>query len=70
MSKNNGLDKFSVDNRVRRTNGEGSLGSVKEVRQEVIASSGDTREKGVMVTVAWDNGTISSFTPEALEIVE
>jgi len=70
MSKDNGKDKFSVNDRVRRVNGEGSQGAVQEVRQEVIASSGDTREKGIMVTVAWDNGTISSFTPEALEAAE
>jgi len=70
MSKDNGKDKFSVNDRVRRANGEGSQGAVKEVRQEVVSSSGDTREKGIMVTVAWDNGTISSFTPEALEAAE
>lgn len=65
-------DKFKPNDRVKRSNGtSGCCGTVKDVRAELTAGRVEPthkeREKHLMITVAWDNGTISSFSPEALE---
>jgi hypothetical protein len=58
---------FKVNDRVKRVSGSGCLGVVKEIREEIVGTSGDTKDKAVLVKVQWDNGTLSYFSPEALE---
>ena len=58
---------LKVDDRVRRCGGEGCLGVIKEIREEIVGTSGDTTDKALLVKVLWDNGTLSYFSPEALE---
>lgn len=52
--------------RVRRSTGEGCLGTVLDVRTEVVVSTLEMKEKGLIVAVQWDNGTMSYFGPEGL----
>jgi hypothetical protein len=61
--------KFKQEERVRRASHKGCDGTVIEVRTELENGglSEEAREKGVMVGVKWDNGTISFMAPEALE---
>jgi hypothetical protein len=61
---------FKEKDRVRRSWGEGCLGTVQQVREEVTSTSGDVREKGLLISVLWDNGTLSYFSPEGLDIIE
>ncbi len=56
--------------RVKRKEGESCLGTVREIRTEVTASTGETDDRGLMVVVDWDNGTSSYFTPNSLEVVK
>lgn len=56
--------------RVQRKSGSRSLGTVKEIRTEVTASTGEMGDKGLMVVVDWDNGTQSYFTPNSLVVVK
>lgn len=58
-----------VNSRVRKKNNPGCLGTVKLVREETLGSSGDTRDKSLIVQVQWDNGTLSYFDPESIENV-
>lgn len=58
--------KFKVNDRVRRANGQGCNGTVRELRTDVTASSADQRDRSVMVNVLWDNGTQSSMAPDSL----
>lgn len=62
--------KFKVDERVRRATQKGCDGTVLEVRMELENGglSEEAREKGAMVRVKWDNGTISFIAPEGIEI--
>ena len=63
---------FSKGDRVRRTDGEGPLGTVYKVRVETMRQSIKTEGSeppGVTVTVLWDNGTSSHFVPGGLERV-
>ena len=63
--------KFKPNDRVRRTSGKGSLGYVKDVRSEITsAGHSDDKEKNLMINVQWDNGTLSYFSPGALELVK
>lgn len=66
------LDKFKVNDRVRRSGAAniGCQGTIKDVRSEVTATTGDSKEKGLLVSVLWDNGTFSYFGPEGIEIVK
>ncbi len=59
-----------VNDRVKSKDAERCLGVVKEVHEEVIGTTGDIKDKALMVKVQWDNGTFSYFAPEALEILE
>jgi len=59
---------LKVNSRVKKKNVLGCLGVVKEMREEIVSSSGDTREKALIVKVSWDNGTESFFDPESLEL--
>ena len=65
--------KFKAEERVRRVSKDGSVrgcdGTVLETRME-LENGGlteEARERGAMITVKWDNGTISILSPEALE---
>ena len=61
--------KFKEKDRVRRVSGAGSNGTVKEIRFELENSglSEEARQKGAMIGVLWDSGTLSYFSPDALE---
>lgn len=61
--------KFKEEERVRRATQKGCDGTVIEVRTELESAglSEESRERGVMVGVKWDNGTISFLAPDALE---
>lgn len=61
---------INASDRVRRTDKTGPLGTVKQVRTEVTASSQEASEKGKMFYVLWDNGTLSCLGSEGLEVVE
>ena len=65
----NETKKLKAQDRVKRINIPGCLGTVKEIKNEVTAKSQDSREKNLMVSVQWDNGTVSYMTPDALEII-
>lgn len=58
---------FAAGDRVKRNDNSGPLGTVKEIRVEVTASSQDADSKGKMYVVLWDNGTLSCFGAEGLE---
>ncbi len=58
---------FEVEDRVKRSDNTGPLGTVKELRVEVTASSQEAKEKGKMYVVLWDNGTMSCFGGEGLQ---
>ena len=60
---------LEVGSRVRRSTGKGAIGTVLDIRTEVTATGGETAEKGLMVVIAWDNGTQSYTTPSGLEVV-
>ena len=60
---------LKVNDRVKRLGFQGCYGAVKEIREEIVGTSGDTTDKAVMVKVQWDNGSLSYFSPEALERV-
>lgn len=60
---------IKANDRVRRKKREGCFGTVQDVREEVTATSLDANECGLLVSVLWDNGTFSYFTPDALEVV-
>jgi len=60
--------KIKVNDRVKRTNGNGCQGLVKDIRYET-STTGDNKEKPPMVVVFWDNGSQSYCAVEALEIV-
>ncbi len=57
------------NDRVRRKGAQGCLGTVRDIRAEVTNTSNTIDEKGLLVSVLWDNGTFSYFTPAALEKV-
>jgi hypothetical protein len=61
--------KLKENDRVRRIGLPGCAGIVKQVRQETTASTVEQKEDALLVTVLWDNGTISYFSPTALEVV-
>ena len=58
-----------VNDRVKRIGRQGCLGLVKAVKEEVVGTTGDKKDKGLLVEVQWDNGTVSYFAPEGLEVV-
>lgn len=63
--------KFSTGDRVKRSGTEGPTGTVKQVRIESVRQSLRTEDgepPGVTVTVLWDNGTLSHFIPEGIEL--
>lgn len=61
---------FATGDRVKKSDTEGPLGTVQNVRLETTRQSvhGDSTEPpGVTVTVLWDNGTLSHFIPQGLD---
>lgn len=60
--------------RVKRVGHAGPVGIVQKVRVESVRTSlkedGTGEAPGVTVTVLWDNGTLSHFVPESLEVVK
>lgn len=66
-TKQNGM--LAINDRVKRKGGKGCFGIVKEIRQEVTASS-ELREPGLSIGVQWDNGTYSFFSVEGLEVAK
>lgn len=61
---------FSVDQRVKRTEGGRSHGSVVQIREEVNTSALESaRERNYLVQVRWDNGTLSFVSPESIETI-
>lgn len=60
-------NEFKESDRVKRKDGAGCEGMVKEIREELTSSVEDSDEKAVMIQVLWDNGTLSYMSPEALE---
>ena len=51
----------------------GPLGTVQNIRVETTRTSlqrQDNEPLGVAVTVIWDNGTVSHFVPEALQLAK
>lgn len=60
--------KLKENDRVRRTNFPGCVGTVKGIREETSASTVEQKEEALLVTVFWDNGTISYFSPASLEL--
>lgn len=61
--------KLKENDRVKRKFASGCNGTVKQVREETTASSVEQKEIALLVTVAWDNGTISYFSPDGLDLV-
>ena len=43
---------------------------VKEVKIDVMATTHEAKEKGVMVGVLWDNGATSFLAPDSLIAVK
>jgi hypothetical protein len=62
--------KFKENDRVRRIGSTACPGTVKGLRTEITATTPEARERGLLVSVLWDNGTMSYFSPEALEHAE
>ena len=60
---------ININDRVRRIANSGAVGTVKEVRTEVTASSQEVKDKGRMYYILWDNGTLSCLSAEGLEVV-
>ena len=63
-----GNRKIKDNDRVKRKTGGGCCGTVKEVREETTASTVEQKESALLVTVAWDNGTVSYFSPDGLDL--
>jgi len=62
--------KVKPNDRVRRSLKDGCQGVVRELRTDVTAHNAEAKEKSVMATILWDNGTQSSMTPDSLELVK
>ena len=60
---------FKKKQRVKRADGSGCLGTVVEIQDESDKGS-EHNEKGVLISVQWDNGTYSYFTPEGITLAE
>lgn len=61
----NGL---KVGDKVTQVDIEGIKGIIKDIRYEVTSKADPKeREKSILVSVQWDNGTYSYFAPEKLK---
>lgn len=62
--------KFEINKRVKKSGGESILGTILEVRKELVSTSiKSSVEPKDMIVVQWDNGTRSFYSKEALELV-
>lgn len=62
---------FKLGDRVVRKGHPGPSGTVKKIRIETVRTSvkqDGLEPPGVTVLVLWDNGTLSHFVPEGLEL--
>ncbi len=57
---------FKENDVVVKVGTAGIRGVIKEIKYEITGTQG-SKEKGQMISVEWDNGTISYLAPEALE---
>ena len=64
--------KLKVNDRVKRVSVPGCTGIIKDIREETMVSAAnvDNKDRSQMVAVQWDNGTVSMFAPESLEVVK
>lgn len=53
---------------VMRIDGTGVKGVVVSLTEDTTGK-GDSSERGVIVGVQWDNGTMSYLTPDALKVL-
>lgn len=60
--------KLKPNTRVKRKSVPGCLGTVQDIREEVTPTR-DIKHKALIVRVLWDNGTLSQFDPDGLEVV-
>ena len=60
---------LEVNSRVRDIKGSRCLGVIKEIREEIVGTSGDTTDKAVLIKILWDNGTFSYISEDAIEVV-
>lgn len=63
-------NKLKVNDKVKRITGMKNVGVIKDIRSEVTATSQEAKDKGLLVQVQWDNGTLSYLGPEGLEVVK
>ena len=64
---------MKAGDRVKRVGHQGPSGVVQKVRVESVRTSlkeDGGEAPGVTVTVLWDNGTLSHFVPESLELAK
>lgn len=60
---------FKIGDRVVRAETQGPAGTIFKVRSDTGHTSNRDRgknDKGLTITVLWDNGTLSHFIPEGL----
>ncbi len=71
MSETAAPQKFKVNDRVKRADGVGGFGVVKEIRYEIISNATEAaKEKTAMINVFWDNGTLSYHGASMLAIAK
>jgi len=63
-------EEVKLSQRVRRKDGAGCYGVVREIRDEITATTGDGTGKALIVRVLWDNGTDSFLSPIGLELAD
>jgi hypothetical protein len=63
-------NKLVVDARVKRSDGSSIRGTVVSVRFDTTGGNAEKSDRGVIVGVNWDNGPLSYFTPEGLQVIE
>jgi hypothetical protein len=62
---------FTAGDRVKKIDATGCQGTVKEIKEETVTNTSDeSKPKNLLIQVLWDNGTLSYFTPEALEMLK
>ena len=65
------MPSIKIGDRVIAVERQSIKGIVKDVRSEVTAKPDQKdKEKSLLVSVLWDNGTFSYFSPEKLKVVE
>lgn len=65
--------KFQPGNRVEQVGISSPKGTVQNVRVETVRTTikqDDSEPPAETVTVLWDNGTVSHFVPEGLQLVQ